>query len=94
MPRFLIEVPHDPTTLDCVHAVDVFLRTGSHFLRNADWGCRDGVHKAIMLIELDDKHEALNIVPSEFRGVAHVTALNNFTREDIDQVQREHGMRA
>ena len=46
MPRFLIEVPHEGTTKACNKAIEVFLRTGSHFLSHADWGCKDGVHKA------------------------------------------------
>ncbi|HYX20866.1 MAG TPA: hypothetical protein VFA98_08480 [Thermoanaerobaculia bacterium] len=41
MPRFLIEVPHEAETVACARVVDVFLKSGSHFLSNADWGCRD-----------------------------------------------------
>lgn len=29
--RFLIEVPHEATTVACARVVNVFLRTGSHF---------------------------------------------------------------
>ena len=46
MPKFLIEVPHEADTLECTRVVHVFLSTGSHFLTNAEWGCKSGVHKA------------------------------------------------
>jgi len=46
MPRFLIEVPHDEDVIACAQVIKIFLSTGSHFLSNADWGCRDGEHKA------------------------------------------------
>lgn len=38
MARFLIEVPHEPEAVACARAVEIFLRTGSHFLTHADWG--------------------------------------------------------
>ena len=38
MARFRIEVPHEAATVACARVVDVFLKTGSHFLSNADWG--------------------------------------------------------
>jgi hypothetical protein len=88
--RFLIEVPHEESTLACARVVDVFLKTGSHFLANADWGCRDGVHKAWMIVEVDSKDEARNIVPPAFREQAFVVKLNSFTTEEIDKILREH----
>jgi len=44
--RFLIEVAHDFNQLACARAVKVFLSTGPHFFTHADWGCKDGEHKA------------------------------------------------
>jgi hypothetical protein len=58
MARFLIEVPHQETKAECARAVELFLRTGSHFLRNADWGCKDGEHKAWIIVEVDSEDEA------------------------------------
>jgi hypothetical protein len=89
--RFLIEVPHEESTVACARVVDVFLKTGSHFLSTADWGCRDGVHSAWMLVEVDSKDEALGIVPPAFRAQARVVQLNAFTREEIQQILRDHG---
>ena len=90
MPRFLIEVQHDTNSYDCALAVDAFLRTGSHFLARADWGCKDGEHKAWLIIDVETKDEARNVVPSEFRARAHIVQLNAFTREDIEPTLRAH----
>ena len=88
--RFLIEVPHDKTTVGCARVVDVFLRTGSHFLSTADWGCKDGVHKAWMVVEVDSKEEARGIVPPAFRAQATVVQLNTFTIEEIESILHDH----
>ena len=88
--RFLIEVPHEESTLACARVVDVFLKTGSHFLSNADWGCKDGVHKAWMVVEVGNKEEARHIVPPAFRAETRVVKLNKFTTEEIEQVLRDH----
>ena len=88
--RFLIEVPHEETTVACARVVDVFLRTGSHFLSNADWGCRDGVHTAWIVVEVDSKEEARGIVPPALRGQAKVVRLNKFTAAEIEGILRDH----
>ena len=88
--KFLIEVPHEATTLACARVVDVFLKTGSHFLSTADWGCRDGVHKAWIVVDVDSKEEARSIVPPGFRALATVVKLNTFTIEEIESILREH----
>lgn len=88
--RFLIEVPHEETTLACARAVEVFLKTGSHFLSRADWGCKDGVHKAWIVVEVGSKDEARRIVPPAFRAQAKVVQLNAFTMKDIEGILRHH----
>ena len=88
--RFLIEVPHEESMVPCARAVRVFLSSGSHFLSHADWGCRDGVHKAWMIVEVDSRDEALGIVPPAFRERAKVVQLNAFTIQDIDDILRHH----
>ena len=90
MARFLIEVPHEGTTAACARAVEVFLRTGSHFLTHADWGCKDGVHKAWMVLEVDSRDEARNVVPPSFRAQASVVQLNGFTMKDIEDMIPGH----
>lgn len=67
----------------------VFLRTGSQFLTHADWGCKDGEHKAWIVVEVDSKAEARNIVPAEYRGAAKVVQLNRFTMADMES-RKDH----
>jgi hypothetical protein len=90
MSKFLIEVPHEANTAACVRAVRIFLNTGSHFLSHADWGCMDGVHKAWLIAELDDKEQARNILPSAYRSRATIVQLNKFTMEQIEEIGRHH----
>ena len=88
--RFLIEVPHEKTPTACAQAVDVFLWTGSHFLSRADWVCKDGVHKAWMVVEVDSKDEARDIVPPPFRAQATIVQLNTWTLEEIEDILHLH----
>ena len=82
MPKYLLEVPHEPTTAACNKAIEVFLRTGSHFLSNADWGCKDNVHKAWLIVDVGSKEEARGIAPSQYRAETKVTQLNKFTMNE------------
>jgi hypothetical protein len=90
MPRFLIEVPHEAATVACARVVDLFLKTGSHFLSNADWGCKDGVHSAWLTVDVDSKDEARGIIPPALRPQARVVQLNGFSVKEIDEILRGH----
>ena len=90
MAKFLIEVPHPEETVACARVVDVFLKTGSHYLTGADWGCKDGVHKSWMLVDVDGKEDALRIVPPAFRAHAKVVQLNSFSMKEIDSILKKH----
>jgi hypothetical protein len=90
MPRFLIEVPHDPDPIACARVVQVFLTSGSHFLTHADWGCKDNDHRAWVTVDVDSKAEALGIVPPAFRADARIVTLTRFTIEEIDAVFERH----
>ena len=87
MPRFLIEVPHDSSTAACNKAIEVFLRTGSHFLTHADWGCLDGDHKAWIVMDVGTRHEALNIVPADYRAKAKVVQLSGFMLDERGKIR-------
>ncbi len=91
MPRFLIEVDHDPETIGCARTVQVFLATGSHYLTHADWGCLDGVHTAWMIVEVSTREDARVIVPPLLRARARIIALNRFEAAQIDEILRWHG---
>ena len=86
--RFLIEVAHENTMGACLHAIEVFHKTGSHFLTHADWGCKDGVHKAWITVEVDSRDQAIAIVPPDFRHHATVVRLNEFTPDEVENMRR------
>jgi hypothetical protein len=88
--RFLIEVPHEATGATCLRCIQLFLRTGSHFLSRAEWGCKDGVHKAWITIEVDSKNEARMIVPYVYRSKAKVVQLNSFSLEEVEELMGYH----
>jgi len=90
MPKFLIEVPHETETLACARAIDAFLRAGSHFLTHAEWGCRDGDHRAWVILEVDTKEEARNVVPPLYRPNTRITRLTHFTLQEIEPLLKEH----
>lgn len=90
MAKFLIEAPHDAERLACARVVEIFLKTGSHFLTHADWGCTDGEHKAWIVADVETKDEARSIVPPAFRSQAKIVKLNYFTIDQIDEVLRQH----
>ena len=90
MPKFLIEVSHSAEHEACARVVQIFLRTGSHFLSHADWGCLDGEHKAWIIADVADKSEACCIVPPQFRPDAKVTRLNKFTMDEIEDILQKH----
>lgn len=88
--RFLIEVPHEPNPVPCARAVEVFLKSGSHFLTHADWGCRDGEHKAWMVVEVGSRDEARGILPPAFRSQARIVQLNAFSMKEIEDILSQH----
>jgi hypothetical protein len=90
MARFLIEVPHEDKKEECERVVELFLKTGSHFLTHADWGCMDGDHKAWIIAEVENREEARYILPPLFRNKAKIVSLNKFTLEDIEEDLQEH----
>jgi len=93
MQRFLIEVPHDEEETECLRAIESLLNYGSHFITNADWGCMDGVHKAWIIVEADNKEEARGILPPASRADATITGLNKFSMDEVDELMKRHGMK-
>jgi hypothetical protein len=90
VPRFLIEVPHEAEGYACARAIHVFLSSGSHFLTHADWGCKDGVHSAWLIVDVASKAEAMAIVPPAFRAGTRIVGLNGFSLEQIEAILRRH----
>jgi len=90
MAKFLIEVPHDPSPVGCARAVEVFLKSGSHFFTHADWGCRDGVHKAWIIVELGSRDETRRTLPPAYRTAATIVQLNAFKIDEIDEFLHQY----
>ena len=90
MPRFLIEVPHEEEVVSCARAIKVLLETGSHFLTKADFGCEDGVHKAWIVVDVDSRDEARNMLPPAYRRQATIVALCKFGIKEVEELIRHH----
>ncbi len=87
MPRYLIQVPHDPSLLGCRRALEALAEQGSHFIARTDWGCEVGEHKGWLIVEAEDDTDAQRMVPPVIRKTASVVRLNRFTPE---RWQAEH----
>jgi hypothetical protein len=90
MGKYLVEVPHGAEKAACARAVQIFLMSGSHFLTHADWGCRDGEHKAWITLEAESREEARWVLPPTFRPQARIVRLSRFTMRDVDKILRHH----
>ncbi|MES2431771.1 MAG: hypothetical protein V4556_12600 [Bacteroidota bacterium] len=83
MPNYLIEIPHSANTAECKQVIKVFQESGSHLLSNADWGCKDGVHKSWFISEFDNKEDAMKVIPPFLRHDAHIIELTKFNKNDM-----------
>ena len=83
MEKYLIEVAHGGDKASCMQAIKIFLATGSHLLTNAEWGCKDGEHKAWLSVEIESKEAAMRLVPPALRSETRIIRLHQFTREDV-----------
>ncbi|MGE5664953.1 MAG: hypothetical protein ACM31I_11555 [Deltaproteobacteria bacterium] len=90
MARFLIEVPHEEDERACARVVEIFLKSGSHFVTHTDWGCMDGEHKGWLIVEVETKEEARRILPPAFRNCARIVGLNKFSMEQIGEILLHH----
>jgi len=90
MAKYLIEVGHEAEKNACLRAAQILLKSGSHFVTNADFGCLDGEHKAWIIVEVFDKEEAKNILPPEYRSSAKIVKLNKFNLKEIEDLLAHH----
>jgi hypothetical protein len=90
MQRFLIEIPHADSKSECLKAIEIFKKTGSHYLVNADWGCPDGVHKAWLIIDAENKEDALAIVPPWYRESSKIITVDKLSINNIDDNLAHH----
>jgi len=90
MAKFLIEVPHESEKKACIRAIQILLRTGSHYLTNAQFGCRDGVHKGWVIVDVESREEARQIVPPAYRTQSRIVGLSRFSMEELDDMLLQH----
>lgn len=90
MSKYLVEVSHGADRLSCLHAIQVLISTGNHFLVNADWGCHDGVHKAWFMMETENKENAMRIIPPVYRKDTVITKLDKFNLKEIEEMLADH----
>ncbi len=85
MKRFLIELEHEPVKEACNLAVKTLLSTGSHFLTNADWGCKDNDHRCWIVVEMENRDEARAVLPAIYKNEAKIIELIRFTLDDFQK---------
>jgi len=79
----MINLPHGDDHDMCVRALQAIQRYGGHLFTNAEWGCKAGVHCGWLVVELENRDAAMQMIPPEFRHVAQVIELNRFTKEEV-----------
>lgn len=81
MDRFLIESPHEAG--DCKNLIKSIYALG--YMHNCDWGCDAGVHTAWLIIEAENKSQALLVVPPMLRSKARAIKLVKFDPEIVKE---------
>ena len=89
MPKFMIELTHSNEHDACVRALQAIEQYGSHYITHAEWGCKDGTHSSWLIVELESREQAMQMVPAGFRREARIVKLNQFTREEIASLTAE-----
>jgi hypothetical protein len=90
MPTYLIEIPHSTNQAECRQIIKLFVESGSHLLSNAEWGCKDGVHKAWFISDFDSKEDAMHIVPPLLRHSTTIIEITKFTKSDMVNMSEQH----
>ncbi len=51
-----------------------------------EWGCKDGIHTGWIIVDLDDRREALRLVPPQYRESARIVELRTWSRDEIKEM--------
>ena len=89
MARFLIEIQHADDFEGCVKALDAIVNFGSHLVTNAEFGCEDGEHCGWLIVEVDTRAEALQMIPPKLRDGARIVQLKKWSRAEIEAMMKE-----
>lgn len=91
MNRYLIEIPHDPTHVECGRLAEPLTRAGAHYVARAAWGCDAGVHKSWLITEALNDEDAELIAPPAWRCRASVVRLNELGIHDLHSSEEGGG---
>jgi hypothetical protein len=89
MPRFLIETSHTSEHDGCVRALDAVTKHGSHLMTHTEWGCEDGVHSGWLIVDLNDRRAALQLIPPQYRTSSRVVQIRPWSRADIEEMVKK-----
>jgi hypothetical protein len=82
MDRYLIVSPHSKE--ECVKALRQIESIGS--ISHFEFGCKDGEHCGWVILEAENKQEALLAVPSVERHKAKAIRLVRFSPDDVKKM--------
>lgn len=94
MKKYLIEVQHGGDKTSCLRSLKAYLRPRNHLVMSVEWGCFDEENKAWLIVKTNSLEEALQIVPSIYRGNAKITRLQKFSQEGIAVFDNQPDQRA
>jgi hypothetical protein len=86
MSRFLIEIKHSDDAEGCVRSLEAIVNQGSHLVTNAEFGCEDGVHSGWLIVDVESREAACQIVPPPFREDSRVVELRTWTKDEIREM--------
>ena len=86
MPKFLIEVRHSDEHEGCVKALNAIIQHGSHLATHADFGCEDGVHTGWLIVDVETREEANQMIPPQYQTDSRVIKLRRWNREEIENM--------
>ena len=89
MERYLIEVRHSDEHEGCVRALNAIMEHGSHLATHADFGCEDGVHIGWLIVDVETRAEAHQMVPPQYQSDARVIKLRRWNRIEIEKMLAE-----
>ena len=79
MDRYMVVLPH--TAEDCTAVLHQIEAIGA--ITHFDWGCKDGEHTGWVIVEAEDRDQAMMVVPTFQRKRAHLVKLTKFSPEDV-----------
>ena len=84
--KYFLELPHEEK--DCAEAIKLVHIRG--YIEAFDWGCADGEHTAVMILEAANEEEVINILPPLLRPKARVVKLNKYSPEDVEALHADN----